>query len=113
MAHFAELNAENVVLKVIVIANEVLLDKNGIEQEQIGIDFCNQLFGSRWIQTSYNGSFRKNFAGIGFLYDEQKNVFIAPRPSGNGWVLDEESCLWVNPEQEQQQLNSTIGVTRV
>lgn len=113
MAHFAELDAENTVLRVVVVANEILLDSNGVEQEQRGIDFCVQLFGSKWLQTSYSGSFRKNFAGIGFIYDAQRDAFIAPRPLGEGWVLDLETCTWSNPTRQQQQLDSMIGVTRV
>ena len=76
MAHFAELDDNNIVQRVIVVNNEVLLDENGIEQESIGAQFCQDLFEGRWIQTSYNNKFRGTFAGIGFKYDEANDVFI-------------------------------------
>ena len=77
MAHFAKLNQNNIVEQVIVVNNEVLLDENNIEQESIGIDFCKSLYGENtiWIQTSFNGSFRKSFAGIGSIYDPVKDEF--------------------------------------
>ena len=78
MAHFAQLDDNNVVITVTVINNEVLLDENGVEQESIGAEFCAELFGGRWIQTSYNGKFRKRYAGRGFIYDETKDEFIDP-----------------------------------
>lgn len=79
MAHFAEIK-NNVVGKVIVVNNEVITDDNGIEQEQLGIDFCKSLYGedTNWIQTSYNGSFRGKYAGSGDIYDPVKDEFIAP-----------------------------------
>lgn len=94
MAHFAELNEHNEVLRVIVVENNQLLI-DGIESEQKGIEFCQELLGGRWVQTSYNKSFRKNFAGIGFEFDLHRDAFIPPRPDGNDWILDEESCTWV------------------
>lgn len=86
MAHFAKLDENNVVTQVIVIANEELLD-NGIESEAKGIAFCQLLFGGNWVQTSYNSSFRKKYAGIGDTYDLTNDVFIAPQPFAS-WVLD-------------------------
>lgn len=79
MAHFAKLNGNNVT-QVIVVNNKVITDENGIEQEQLGIDFCKSLYGedTNWIQTSYNGSFRGKFAGIGDIYDPVNDVFVAP-----------------------------------
>lgn len=94
MAHFAQLDENNVVTQVIVVANqELILD--GIENETKGIIFCKSLFGedTRWVQTSYNGNFRKNYAGIGFTYDEPRDAFISPKPEGN-WILDEDTCRW-------------------
>jgi hypothetical protein len=79
MAHFAKLDENNVVTQVIVVSNDVLID-NGDEREELGVQFCQNLFGGRWVQTSYNASFRGVFAGIGFTYDEAKDEFIAPPP---------------------------------
>jgi hypothetical protein len=78
MAHFAELDDNNIVTRVIVVHNNELLDDNGIESEQKGIDFCVGLFGGRWVQTSYNANFRGIYAGIGNIYDETLDEFIAP-----------------------------------
>jgi len=78
MAHFAELDENNIVQRVIVVHNNELLDENGIELEQKGIDFCVNLFGGCWIQTSYNANFRGIYAGIGNIYDETIDEFIRP-----------------------------------
>ena len=96
MAHFAELDENNIVKQVIVVHNNELLDESGIESEQKGIDFCTNLFGSRWVQTSYNGNFRKNFAGSGYLYDSIRDAFVAPQPYPS-WVFDEQTCRWEAP----------------
>lgn len=97
MAHFARLNDKNVVEDVIVVNNDVLLDENGIEQEKLGIDFCKFLFNyEKFKQTSYNSSFRKNFAGIGYFYDENRDAFIPEKPF-NSWILNEETCQWEAP----------------
>lgn len=95
MAHFAELDENNVVKQVIVVNNNELLDENGEESEQRGIAFCQSLFGGNWKQTSYNKKFRKNYAGTGFSYDEERDAFIPPPPY-SGWILNEE-CQWVPP----------------
>lgn len=89
MAHFAELNENNIVTRVIVVNNEDILDENGNELEEVGILFCRNLLGEniRWIQTSYNNTFRKRYAGAGFFYDEENDVFITPKPF-NSWVLN-------------------------
>jgi hypothetical protein len=79
MAHFAQLDDDNMVTQVIVIANAELIE-NGVESEAKGIAFCESLLGGRWVQTSYNGSFRKQFAGIGCRYDAQADVFVIPQP---------------------------------
>lgn len=81
MAHFAEIDENNIVQQVIVVNNEVLLDENGIEQEAIGVRFCENLLGGRWVQTSYNNRFRGTFAGIGYIYDEALDTFISPLPT--------------------------------
>jgi hypothetical protein len=75
MAHFAKID-NGIVETVIVINNEVMLDENGIEQETIGADFCAELFGGQWIQTSYNANFRGKFAGVGDTYDQTADEFI-------------------------------------
>ena len=96
MAHFAQLDENNVVTQVIVVHNNELLDENGIEQESKGIAFCQSLLGGNWVQTSYNSNFRKNYAGIGFTYDSNKDAFIPPKPF-NSWILNEETCLYEAP----------------
>jgi len=95
MAHFAKLE-NNKVMQVIVVANEALLDENGQEVEQKGIDFCSNLIGGTWIQTSYNGRIRKNYAGIGFTYDETLDAFIPPQPFAS-WTLDNTTAQWKAP----------------
>lgn len=98
MAHFAQLDSDSKVIQVIVVGNPDCLDVNGNESEEVGIAFCQSLFGSdtQWIQTSYNGKFRKNYAGIGYVYDVQRNAFIAPKPY-RSWLLNEETCQWEAP----------------
>ena len=96
MAHFAELGVDNIVQRVIVVHNNELLDENGVEQEVLGRNFCQNLLGGTWIQTSYNGNIRKNFAGAGFTYDSTRDAFIPPKPF-ESWVLNEETCLWDAP----------------
>jgi hypothetical protein len=95
MAHFAQLE-NNIVTKVIVVANQDILDENGQESEQKGIDFCSNLLGGTWKQTSYNGNIRKNYAGVGYTYDEGRDAFIAPKPY-NSWLLNETTCQWKAP----------------
>jgi hypothetical protein len=95
MAHFAELNANNVVLRVIVVHNNELME-NGGESEIKGIAFCQSLFGGNWMQTSYNATFRKNYASEGFTYDAQRDAFIPPKPFAS-WVLNEDTCRWNSP----------------
>lgn len=95
MAHFAELDENNVVKQVIVIHNNELLD-NGIESEAKGIQLCQSLFGGNWVQTSYNGNIRKNYAGIGYSYDSVRDAFIPPKPY-ESWVLNEDTCQWDAP----------------
>ena len=101
MAHFAELDENNIVLRVIVVNNEVLKDDYGVEQEDIGIRFCRHTYGlnTSWKQTSYNRKFRKHFAARGMKYDESRDAFIdlpdtKPAPS---WVWKEEKLGWDTP----------------
>ena len=95
MAHFARLE-NNKVVQVIVVSNQDILDENGQESEQKGIDFCSNLLGGTWKQTSYSGKIRKNYAGIDYTYDETLDAFIAPKPFAS-WILDEEVCQWKAP----------------
>lgn len=95
MAHFAKLE-NNIVIQVIVVANQDILDENGQESEQKGIAFCSNLLGGTWKQTSYNAKIRKNYAGIGYTYDEGRDAFIPPKPF-NSWLLDEDTCQWKSP----------------
>ena len=78
MAHFAEIDENNVVQRVIVVANKDTADANGNEVESIGVAFCQRLLGGNWVQTSYHGNIRKNYAGIGYTYDPVADEFIAP-----------------------------------
>lgn len=98
MAHFAQLDENNIVTQVIVVNNDVLLDENGIEQEQFGIDFCKSLFGAEtsWKQTSYNSTFRKHFAGTDYEYNIDLDAFISPKPFPS-WILNEDTCRWEAP----------------
>ena len=83
MAHFAEVGLNNKVLRVIVVDNNELLDENGVEQESKGADFCRKLLGGTWVQTSYNGNMRQNFAAVGYTYDSELDVFVPPVPISN------------------------------
>ena len=106
MAYFAKLGTGNIIEQVISINNSVITDSNGIEQEQLGVDFINKLYNTRdvWKQTSYNRNFRKNYAGIGYQYDQQRDAFIAPKPF-NSWILNESTCLWESPISYPQDNN--------
>ena len=96
MAHFCELDSNNVVLRVIVVSNADTSTAQGEEKESIGIAFCERLLGGTWVKTSYNGNIRKNYAGIGYTYDKDRDAFIPPKPYAS-WVLDENTCLWNSP----------------
>jgi hypothetical protein len=96
MAHFAQLNEENLVTQVIVVANQDTADQDGVENEAIGIEFCTNLLGGRWVQTSYNANIRKNYAGIGYKYDATLDAFIPPQPF-ESWTLNEETAQWEAP----------------
>jgi len=98
MAHFAQLDENNKVIAVNVIANADCLDSDNNESETVGIAFCKSLWGSDtiWKQTSYNSNIRKNYAGIGYTYDSTRDAYISPKPY-NSWVLDETTCKWEAP----------------
>jgi len=98
MAHFAELDADNVVLRVVVIGNADTSDANGVEKEHIGAAFCERLFGGTWKQTSYNGNMRKRYAGIGYTFNAELDAFVAPKPHAS-WVLNNTTAEWEAPVQ--------------
>ena len=92
MAHFAKLNSDNIVTKVEVVSNDIATN------EKAGVDFLNNLYNSTdvWKQTSYNENIRKNYAGVGHVYDETRDAFIAPQPFAS-WTLVEATCQWEAP----------------
>ena len=96
MAHFCQLNEENLVTQVIVVANQDTTDSDGMENEAVGAAFCNNLLGGTWKQTSYNARIRKNYAGIGYTYDETLDAFIPPQPFVS-WLLDTDKAQWKAP----------------
>jgi len=99
MAHFAELDEDNIVKRVIVIDNSELLDASGEEIEELGIAYCEKNFGGKWVQTSYNAKFRNFYAGVRYSYDEEHDRFVPPQPYPS-WTLDETFGSWVAPEPE-------------
>jgi hypothetical protein len=106
MAHFAQIDSNNIVIQVIVVADTDTADSQGNHDEFIGITFCQNLLGGNWKQTSYNTQggvhsnggtpYRKNYAGFGYTYDSSRDAFIPPKPF-NSWVLNESTCLWDAP----------------
>jgi len=96
MAHFARLDDDNTVTQVIVVSNTDTSDAMGVEKEYIGQAFCERLFGGRWVQTSYNARFRKNYAGLGYRYHEDIDAFVPPRPFAS-WILDDDTAQWKSP----------------
>jgi hypothetical protein len=113
MAHFAKLGVGNIVETVIVVSNDIATT------EQAGLDFINKLYNTRdvWKKTSYNTfagehnlggtPFRKNYANIGYQYDQQRDAFIPPKPF-NSWILNEDTCLWNAPIEYPQDDNEYI-----
>lgn len=96
MAYFAELNDNNTVIRCISIADSDCLDESGNESEAVGIAFCQTLFGTpNWKQTSFNGTFRLNFAGPGMVYSPEKDVFVPPPP--HPWYVLDANNVWVSP----------------
>lgn len=96
MAHFAELDNNDIVLRVVVVSNADTSTPDGTEVESIGVAFCQRLFGGNWKQTSYNGNFRKRYAGIGYSYSTDLDAFIPPKPYPS-WILNETTVDWEAP----------------
>ena len=96
MAHFCRIDENGIVQQVIVVDNKDTADASGVEKEYIGAAYCERLLGGTWKQTSYNGNFRKNYAGIGYTYDAARDAFIPPKPSSDA-TLDEATCQWIVP----------------
>jgi len=116
MASFAKIGLNSRVIEVVSVNNEILKDSNGVEREELGVQFLNELYKwPIWKQTSFNTkagshylsdnsslsntqekSFRKNYAGIGMIYDEDRDAFIPKKPY-NSWILNEQTCLWGAP----------------
>jgi hypothetical protein len=97
MAHFAQIDENNVVTQVIVVNNNDCLNADGVEDETVGAAFCANLFGGTWKQTSYNANFRKNYAGVGYSYIPHPiDGFAPPKPYAS-WNLDTDTCRWVPP----------------
>ena len=118
MASFAKIGLNGKVIEIQSVVNEVLHDANGVEQESIGIDFLTKLTGwAIWKQTSYNTlagvhssggtPLRKNHAGIGYTYDEDRDAFIPKKPF-NSWILNESTCNWEAPVAMPQDDNKYI-----
>ena len=101
MAHFAKIDSNNIVQQVVAISNDVLVNFEGNEIEQLGIEFCKSLYGqdTNWVQTSYNGNIRFRYAGIGMTYDSVNNVFLHPKPF-NSWLLNETTWEWEAPSPQ-------------
>jgi len=96
MAHFAEVDNNGVVQRIIVVANKDTADANGNEMESIGVAFCQKLLGGTWLQTSYNGNIRKNYAGIGYTYHADIDAFVPPQPYPS-WLLNSDTAQWEAP----------------
>jgi hypothetical protein len=109
MAHFAQLDDNNVVINIIVVHNNELLDQDGNEIEQKGIDFCKSLYGqdTKWIKTSYNANFRKNYASSGGTYNKELDAFIAQKPYAS-WILNTDTCIWEAPIEKPDQDNPYV-----
>ena len=95
MAHFAKIES-NLVTQIIVVDNSDILDASNNESEVLGVKICQDLLGGTWVQTSYNGNIRKNYAGIGYIYDTSRDAFIDPSPYPS-WILNETTCKYEAP----------------
>ena len=99
MAHFAELDSNNIVLRVIVVSNRDTAKPDGTEVESIGVAHCQKLYGGNWKQTSYNATFRKNYAGVGMKYYTDSNLFAVVQPYAS-WTLNASTGKWDAPITE-------------
>jgi hypothetical protein len=106
MAHFAQLDENNVVISVVKVNNEDILE-NGIENEQLGIEFCKQLHGpnTRWVQTSYNNNFRRMYAHLGDIYNQEYDIFLSPKPFPS-WTFNTTTKDWEAPTPHPNDLNN-------
>lgn len=103
MAHFAQLDENNVVINVVKVADYVIVDENGNESEQLGIDYLKSIIGGyKWVQTSYNNNIRHQYAAIGGVYHEDLDVFF-PRKPYNSWIMDETVFDWVAPVSKPEE----------
>ena len=107
MAHFAQLDNNNTVIQVIVVNDNDCKDSEGNESEAVGAEFCQKLFGGRWLQTSYNNNIRKNYAGPGFTYNAELDIFVPPKPfpswapgikPGTSATVNRVSPAWTTPK---------------
>ena len=98
MAHYAEIDDNNIVLRVVVIRNEDQQDANGVDDEVMGVAYCKSIFGedTKWLRTSYHGSVRKNYACAGYAYNPSLDAFVPPKPYPS-WVLNETTATWDAP----------------
>jgi len=96
MAHFAQIDTDNIVTQVIVVDDNDILDDQGNESETMGVQFCTDLLGGTWVQTSYNSHIRVQYAGIGDTYDATRDAFISPQPYPS-WILNEDTCRYDSP----------------
>ena len=131
MAHFAQLDSNNIVLRVLVLDNSVMENSQGQRVEQIGVDFLQNLYGTDtfWKQTSYNTrggiyyipdtntpdpdqskALRANYAGIGYIFDAANNVFYSPKPEGDGWTISAPTWIWVNSNPQPISGSDTVVV---
>ena len=112
MAHFAELNENNIVQRVLVVDNKDILDENGQEQESVGVAFLQRLFGENtiWKQTSYNNNFRNKYTGKGDAYREDLDAFISPSPYPS-WSLNETTFQWEPPTPRPEDIITDTTIT--
>lgn len=106
MSHFVEINDINEVIRVVVLEDKDTQDSDGNEDDLVGIKYLNDAFGGTWLRTSYNmvngvhqkdgTPFRKNYAGIGYTYDETRDAFIPPKTL-DSFILNESTCVWDPP----------------
>lgn len=101
MAHFAQINSDNVVTQVIVVSNDDCGGGDYPESDAVGAAFCANLLGGTWKQTSYNNNFRVRYAGIGYTFNEELDAFIAPKPYPS-WTLNEETADWEAPVEKPE-----------